>query len=151
MTIIFIMNNILEKKLLYLKIKKYAKNLEGIQSFKISFIEDKDFVWFKKQMKFFFKIEQNNADIILEHDVSKKKVIQVIHNILKTNTGINCIQLFEEKIAVYLKIKNLDFFLNSVFKYNQCYDLSLLFLEPERIIIINDDEYKIYIHYSINN
>jgi hypothetical protein len=150
MIITYIMNNRLEKKLLYKKAKEYVSQLEGIESFTISYVNDEDFIWYKEQLKLFFKIDQIDSEIRLEHPISKKKLIEIINKILNNNF-FKCIQLFEEKIAIHLNINYLDNFLNSIFKYNQSFDLSLLFLEPERILVINDDEYEIYLHYRINN
>ncbi|WP_141673027.1 hypothetical protein [Gilliamella sp. App6-5] len=145
------MNNKLEKKLLYIKAKEYVSQLKGIESFTISYVNDEDFVWYKKQLKLFFKIEQIDSRMTLEHPISKKKLIEIVNNILKNNGFSKCIQLFEEKIAIHLNINNLDEFLNSIFRYNQTFDLSLLFLKPERILVINDDEYEVHLHYCINN
>jgi hypothetical protein len=150
MIITYIMNNRLEKKLLYKKAKEYVSQLEGIESFTISYVNDEDYIWYKEQLKLFFKIDQIDSEIRLEHPISKKKLIEIINKILNNNF-FKCIQLFEEKIAIHLNINYLDNFLNSIFKYNQSFDLSLLFLEPERILVINDDEYEIYLHYRINN
>ncbi|PIT13076.1 hypothetical protein BGI33_02900 [Snodgrassella alvi] len=151
MIITYIMNNKLEKKLLYIKAKEYVSQLKGIESFTISYVNDEDFVWYKKQLKLFFKIDQIDSLITLEHPISKKELIEIINKILKNKTFSKCIQLFEEKIAIHLNINNLDDFLNSIFRYNQTFDLSLLFLEPERILVINDDEYEVHLHYCINN
>ncbi|MWP61182.1 hypothetical protein [Gilliamella sp. Pas-s25] len=145
------MNNKLEKKLLYIKAKEYVSQLKGIESFTISYVNDEDFVWYKKQLKLFFKIEQIDSRMTLDHPISKKKLIEIVNKILKNNGFSKCIQLVEEKIAIHLNINNLDDFLNSIFRYNQTFDLSLLFLEPERILVINDDEYEVYLHYCINN
>ncbi|NUF50234.1 hypothetical protein [Gilliamella sp. ESL0250] len=145
------MNNKLEKKLLYIKAKEYVSQLKGIESFTISYVNDEDFVWYKKQLKLFFKIEQIDSRMTLDHPISKKKLIEIVNKTLKNNGFSKCIQLVEEKIAIHLNINNLDDFLNSIFRYNQTFDLSLLFLEPERILVINDDEYEVYLHYCINN
>ncbi|OCG61455.1 hypothetical protein A9G30_10525 [Gilliamella sp. Fer4-1] len=150
MIITYIMNNKLEKKLLYKKAEEYVSQLEGIESFTISSVNNEDFIWYKEQLKIFFKIDQIDSEIRLEHPISQKKLIEIINNTLNNNF-FKCIQLFEEKIAIHLNINHLDNFLNSIFKYNQSFDLSLLFLQPERILVINDDEYEIYLHYRINN
>lgn len=143
------MNNILEKKLLYIKAKEYVSQLKGIESFTISYINNEDYIWHRQQLKLFFNIDQIGREITINHPINPKELIEVVSELLKNNDFLKCIKLFEEKIAIHLNINNLDAFLNSIFKYNQTFDLSLLFLEPERILIINDKEYEIFLHYFI--
>lgn len=141
------MNDKLRKKLAYLQVNKYANKLEGIDSFSIIDGKKEDYSWYKENLNSFWLIKRIDWSAKLEQPVAWRELSGIVREFLKEHPVASGVQLFEDTIALNLRITNFDLLLNSIFKYNGNYDLSLLILNPERLLMIDDSEYSVYIKY----
>lgn len=67
MITIFTMINKIEEKLLLLRAKKFADNLEGVESFSISLLENDIFSWHRDKLKKANAIDDRNDNVFLNN------------------------------------------------------------------------------------
>jgi hypothetical protein len=143
MTIIFIMNSKLEKKLLLLRAKNYAAVVDGIRDMTISFLERDECIWHREKL----------AQINSYHGLPKLKsytlpvnesdLISDISSLLITNKINDCFVFFENNVKIEFHVIDHFLFIKSFLSINKTFDLSLAFFQPDGVLVVSDDEYEL--------
>lgn len=149
MIIIFTMLNKIEEKLLLLKAKKFADNLEGLESFSISLLENDNFSWHRDKLKKANAIDDRNDNVFFEQPAGADELISAVTSLLNIDTQFSCWLLYEGRCGIFVRVSDFHIFLVSIFKLNKTYDLSLIFESPDRVITISDNAYNVDIYYEI--
>jgi len=146
---IFTMTNKIEEKILMLRAKKFADNLEGLESFSISLLGDDVFSWHRDKLKKANAIDDRNGNVFFEQPVRVDELISAVISLLNIDAQFSCWLLYEGRCGIFARGKDFHVFLVSIFKLNNTYDLSLVFESPDRVISISDNEYDVDIIYEI--
>lgn len=146
MITIFIMKNKIEDKLLLFRAKKFAVNLEGLNSFSIYPLDNDIFLWHREKLKTAYAIDNRNHKISLEQPVKMNEIIRTMTSLLKIEKT-SCCLVFEGKSVISACVNDFYSFITSVFRLNKTYDISLLFQSPDRVISISDNEYDVDFYY----
>lgn len=149
MITIFTMNNKIEEKLLLLRAKKFADNLEGLESFSISLLENDVFSWNRDKLKIASAIDDRNERVRFEQPVEESELISTIISLLGINKNFSCWLVHEGRCGIFVRGNDFRSFLSSIFRINKTYDMSLIFESPDRVISINDNEYDVDIFYKL--
>ncbi|WP_318390466.1 hypothetical protein [Enterobacter sp.] len=143
------MINKIEEKLLLLRAKKFADNLEGLESFSISLLGNDIFAWHRDKLKKSYAIDDRNERICFEQPVGTDQLIGAVISLLSIDKQFSCWIFYEGRCAIFVRGDDFHVFLVSMFKLNKTYDLSLIFESPDRVISISDNEYDVDIYYEI--
>lgn len=149
MIITFIMTSRLEEKLLLNKARKFSNNINGINSFSISLLNKDDFPWHREELKRARAINSEVEKIHFEQPVKERNLVETIVDLLDITNKFTCYFFYEGVVSVCVHGNDFSSFLISMFKLNDTYDLSLIFKSPDRVFIINDDEYSLDIYYRM--
>ena len=144
MTIIYIMNSRLDEKLLRLKAKKYVNNLHGVADISMNMESDFTFDWHKKCLSKIWRDEEV-PNYKLPISTEKDTVIKYFVNNIKISANVIAYILFEGRLIISFLIFDFESLLSSNMEWIKTYDISLLFLNPNRVIAINENEYDLTI------
>ena len=117
MTIIFIMNSELEKKLLLLRAKKYAVVIDGIRDMTISFLERNECIWHREklaQINSYHGLPKLKSYIL---PVNESDLISDISSLLIANKINDCFVLFENNVKIKFHVIDHFFIYKKFFKY----------------------------------
>lgn len=145
------MKNKIEDKLLLLRAKKFADNLEGLDFFSIYQLDNDIFSWHREKLKIAYAIDNTNDKISLEQPVKMNEIIRIMASLLKIENKTSCWLVYEGRSVISVCVNDFHSFVTSVFRLNKTYDISLLFQSPDRVISISDNEYDIDIYYEKNS
>ncbi|PKA30688.1 hypothetical protein CWR41_12580 [Cedecea lapagei] len=145
------MKNKIEDKLLLLRAKKFADNLEGLDFFSIYPLDNDIFLWHREKLKTAYAIDNTNDKISLEQPVKTNEIIRIMASLLKIENKTSCWLVYEGRSVISACVNDFHSFLTSVFRLNKTYDISLLFQSPDRVISISDNEYDVDIYYEKNS
>lgn len=137
----------LEEKLLVNRAKKYANELDGVGFYSISLLGKDDFSWHRYKL-----MEINNIDNKVKHEtysnlINENYLCNKIKMLLKEKDPVNCYFFYEGRVCISIYCIDLKHLLRSIFRLNNSYDLSLSFILPDRVLAINDSEYKVDLYY----
>ncbi|MBD2793181.1 hypothetical protein [Xenorhabdus szentirmaii] len=134
----------LEYKLSLFRARKYIADIEGISTPSISPLNRDDFRWHKACLSAIHKISEK-PDLLYNPTHKYEDTISYLNNSIAINKKSQCHMLFEDLLIISFNIIRFDKFLLSHFLKRKNFDISLLLLEPKRVIVVSDDEYKINI------
>ncbi|MDQ1211404.1 hypothetical protein [Pantoea anthophila] len=143
------MINKLEEKILLRRASSFAENLKGIESFTVSLLEENDFSWHKKELEIARAIDIKNKGLYFQQPVEESKVIASVLRVMKLDRCFSCCLIFEGLCGVFVRVNDLQSFLQSIFKLSGTYDLSLVFESPDGILNISDDEYEVEVYHKL--
>lgn len=149
MIITFIMTSRLEEKLLLNRAREFSNNINGIDSFSISLLNEDDFFWHREELKRANAINDEVKKIHFEQPVKERNLVETIIDLLHITNEFTCYFFYEGVVSVCVRGNDFYSFLVSMFKLNDTYDLSLIFKSPDRVFIISDDEYSLDIYYKM--
>lgn len=149
MIIIFIMSIKLEEKLLLNRAKKYAAKLKGIGSFSISLLRENDFIWHRKKLIKIHKIDNEIKRKTYSHPIDILDLYRSAIAPLNILNQVHCYLFYEGSVCIFIQCTDFYSLLDSIFKLEHTYDLSLSFTSPDRILAINDSEYELEVYYVI--
>jgi len=149
MIITFIMTSRLEEKLLLNRAKEFSNNINGIDFFSISLLNEDDFFWHREELKRAHAINDEVERIYFEQPVKERYLVETIADLLHITNGFTCYFFYEGIVSVCVSGNDFYSFLVSMFKLNDTYDLSLMFKCPDRVFIIDDDEYSLGIFHKM--
>jgi hypothetical protein len=142
------MTNNLEEKLLLMRAKRYANDLDGVDVFSISLLKDKDFLWHRQELR-----EANNLCRKIERVIYTKPgdvdgFIKNIMTLLNISNQFSCYLFYEGRVCISICGNDFYRFSMKIIKLNRTYDLSLVFISPDRILSVSDNEYDLDIYYK---
>ena len=144
MVIIYIMNNKLDEKLLWLKAKKYINSLDGITNVSIDVMNELAFDWHRSVLsKIWSDKEKPKRKISLS--AKKSDILDCIFHEIKLSENVTCYISLENRLIMSFVIIDFErFFLRNV-EWNKTCDTSILLLNPNRVVVISEDEYDLTI------
>lgn len=145
----FIMTSRLEEKLLLNKAREFSNKINGIDSFSISMLHKDDFFWHQGELKKTSAINSEVKKIHFEQPIEEINLVETIIDLLNINNNFICYFFYEGVVTICFHGNDFSSFLVSMFKINDTYDLSLIFKSPDRVFVINDDEYSLDIYYKM--
>lgn len=149
MITISIMITKIEDKLLLLRARKFADNLEGLESFSISLLEKDAFLWHRDELKMANAIDNKNERVCFKQPVAEDKLIEAVISLLNIGEHFICWLVYEGRCGIFIRGNDFHLFLVSIFRLNNTYDVSLIFESPDRVITISDSEYDVDIYHKL--
>lgn len=144
MIIIYIMNNKLSEKLLWLKAKKYISSFDGITNVSIGIMNELTFNWHMDVLsRIWSDKEKLSCKISLSSQVDD--IFECIFHEVKLSENVVLHIPFENRLIISFTIVDFKRFFLSIIKWNKTYDISILLLNPSRVIVISEDEYDLTI------
>jgi hypothetical protein len=144
MIIIYIMNNKLNEKLLWLKAKKYISSLDGITNVSIDIMNELTFNWHRDVLsRIWSNKESPSCKISLSSQV--EDIFECIFHEVKLSGNVVFHIPFENRLIISFIVLDFNRFFLSNIKWNKTYDISILLLNPSRVIVISEDEYDLTI------
>ncbi|MFP2424029.1 hypothetical protein ACLEXA_21235 [Pseudescherichia vulneris] len=138
------MNNKLNEKLLWLKAKKYIDSIDGITNVSMDIMSELTFGWHRDVLsKIWADKERLKRKISLPNQV--EDVFEcILHDIELSENAIFHIP-FENRLIISFAIVDFKGVFLSNIEWNKTYDMSILLLNPNRVIVISEDEYYLTI------
>lgn len=142
------MNSELENKLLLLRANKFSHNIQGASSFTIFPVLDNELAWHRKTFTDIIKTENSLKGMRINHPLFFEDLISILTVIIeKSEDDFNCCIIFEDLIKIQFCVKNFRNFISSIFDIYKTYDLFLNFKNPDRVLVINDEENWVDIYF----
>ncbi|KLU14469.1 MULTISPECIES: hypothetical protein [Xenorhabdus] len=138
------MNSRLEEKLLLLRARKYIDKIQGINNIVISLDNGKEFQWHRKICNSILKGNEK-PEYKLDLPINKEDVYSYVQSEIHIGESNNYYMFFEGLVIISFTIVNLRDFLYSHFSLNKTFDISVLSLNPMKIIVISEEEYELSI------
>lgn len=134
----------LQKKIALQQVKNYLNKLDGVSEVKILERNTIDISWhsniLNEVLSYSCKIK---PDSVLNYPCDNKQIFSWLQNCLSDIVGMTSVQIIDDTFAIEMVVQNLDDFLNSLRARQNNWDISLLFFNPEKLIVINDNEYEL--------
>ncbi|MDR1849999.1 MAG: hypothetical protein LBQ75_08160, partial [Zoogloeaceae bacterium] len=144
-------NPILEEKLLLLRARKYANSLaslDGVDAVSVSLLKEDDFLWHRQEMRKTYAIDREIEGIVYPLPVNADDLIQQITGLLDLSDQFSCYFFYEGACIITINGNSFRKFLMSFFEMQQTYDLGLIFINPDRILTVDDGEYDLFIYHN---
>ncbi|EBP7422060.1 hypothetical protein AIS34_13490, partial [Salmonella enterica] len=93
----------IEEKLLLLRTKKFADNLEGIESFSISLLEKDVFLWHRDELKAANSIDNKDERLCFKQPVEEDKIISAVISLLKIDKQFFCWLVYEDMCGIFVR------------------------------------------------
>ncbi|WP_187655560.1 hypothetical protein [Xenorhabdus sp. PB62.4] len=116
--------------------------IHGIKNVSISLVNEEEFQWHREIHNSILKGEEI-PECKLDLPVSEEDIYLYIQSKIHIGECNSHYMLFEGLAIISFNIVNLHDFLSSYFALNKTFDISVLSLNPMRIIVISDEEYEL--------
>ncbi|EHU9028732.1 TPA: hypothetical protein ACGBQD_005024 [Escherichia coli] len=134
-----------QAKLLIYKANKFMQKLDGIDSFSITLLYDNSSLM-RKEFHQTHNIDCLNDRLFLPHPVNINLLISQIVTLSGTAECFRCWLIYEGKVKIVINGNNFTSFVQSIFREQGTYDLTLFFDITRRVIVVCDNEYDIDIY-----
>lgn len=135
----------IEEKILILKANKFIQHLDGINFFNLYLLQ-KIPPQVRKEIEQAYAIDSTNNRIYLPHPVDINLLMDYLITLSGTDKFFSCWLIFEGRLQIVMEVDNFPLFIESIFREQGSYDLTLFFDIPPKVIVVNDNEYHLDIY-----
>ena len=100
----------------------------------------------RKEIQQAYAIDSTNNRIYLPHPVDINLLMRYLITLSGTDKIFSCWLIFEGRLQIVMEVDNFPFFIESIFREQGSYDLTLFFDIPPKVIVVNDNEYHLDIY-----
>ncbi|WP_145956867.1 hypothetical protein [Xenorhabdus miraniensis] len=118
--------------------------IHGIKNVSMSLINEEEFQWHREIHNRILKGEEI-PECKLELPVNEEDIYSYMQSKIHIGECNSHYMLFEGLAIISFNIVDLHDFLSSYFALNKTFDISMLSLNPMRVIVISDEEYELNI------
>jgi len=138
----------LKEKLLLLRARKYASQLDGVVDWSISLVKDDDFLWHRQEFGKAWKGYSENRMFYGDLPIDVDDFIKHIMKLLNISNSFSCYFVYDWR--AYIAVDGDDFykFAMKMFEIKHGYSLALVLINPDRILSIHQHEYDVEIYYK---
>ncbi|EGM8095600.1 TPA: hypothetical protein JLP25_004698 [Escherichia coli] len=135
----------IEEKLLILKANKFIQHLDGIDFFNL-YLLNRISPQVRKEIQQAYAIGSTNNRTYLPHPVDINLLMRYLITLSGTDKIFSCWLIYEGKVKIVINGNNFTSFVQSIFREQGTYDLTLFFDITRRVIVVCDNEYDIDIY-----
>ncbi|QMG49284.1 hypothetical protein HVY57_08105 [Escherichia fergusonii] len=134
-----------QAKFLIYKANKFIQYLDGINFFNLHLL-NRISPQVRKEIQQAYAIDSTNNRIYLPHPVDINLLMRYLITLSGTDKIFSCWLIFEGRLKIVMEGDNFPLFVESIFREQGSYDLTLFFDIPRRVIVVSDNEYHLDIY-----